>query len=92
MCHIFLADWALPLQEDCDLDSTITLTLGPKGAPRESILCHGDVFWPHPTPVLSYGSIWTVLGYRCEVTQSGVTCVNRNGNGFEIARRKRSIF
>lgn len=92
VCHIFSADWAPPAQEVCDLESTTTLTLSPEGAPRESIFCHGDVFWPHPTPVLSYGSTWTVLDYRCEVAQNGVTCVNQSGNGFEIARRGRTIF
>ena len=92
VCHIFSADWAPPLEEDCNLDRTPTLTLGPEGAPRESIECHGDVFWPVPIPTLSYGSIWSIFGYRCEVARSGVTCTNESGHGFEIARRGRRMF
>ena len=92
VCHIFAADWTPPVQEFCELDSTATLSLGPVGPPVESIICHGDVCWPMPTPVLSYGSVWTVWDYRCEVAQSGVTCTNKSGNGFEIARRGRRLF
>ncbi|MBK4216506.1 hypothetical protein JJJ17_11265 [Paracoccus caeni] len=91
-CHIFSADWTPPSEEFCDLDRTATIALGPKGNPSESMFCHGDVFWPVPTPVVSYGSSWSVLGYRCEIAESGVTCVNRDGHGFEIARRGRKLF
>lgn len=91
-CYIFSADWAPQTDEVCDLDSTANLTLGAEGLARESIACHGDVFWPIPTPVLSYGSSWAVLDYRCEIAESGVTCTNKSGNGFEIARRGRKTF
>lgn len=91
-CHILAADWTPPVKEFCDLDRTPTLWLGPVGAPEESIICHGDVFWPIPTPTLSYGSVWSVWEYRCEVARTGVTCTNASGNGFEIGRGSRRFF
>ncbi|MHA3914431.1 DUF6636 domain-containing protein [Halovulum sp. GXIMD14793] len=92
ICLVFSADWAPPLDPACGVDETPTFTLGPTGNAREDVSCHGDVFWPYPTPELGYGSTWSVLNYRCEIETTGVKCVNADGHGFQLARGKRSVF
>lgn len=50
--------------------------------------CMGDFFsgvprWPDPTP---YGTTVQVGGIACDVEQTGVTCMNRDGHGFTLSR------
>lgn len=92
-CLIFEADWdpALGLGEsapDCDLDSTRMVILSQHGGARFQWACHGDMFWPEPLPVLTYGSGWQIFGFDCAITPEGVRCTNRDGyHGFSMARR-----
>ncbi|MBS8225796.1 DUF6636 domain-containing protein [Vannielia litorea] len=92
VCLIFEANWSPPLHEPCDLDRTAAIVLEPSGTPFGITACQGDVFWPYPTPQLSYGSEWVLEGFRCEVATTGVRCTNAQGHGFEMARRGRRLF
>jgi hypothetical protein len=43
-------------------------------------------------PVLSYGAAWQRGGIACKSEQSGVSCVNAKGNGFELSRNAQRLF
>ncbi|MBU2991841.1 hypothetical protein Q4555_14145 [Octadecabacter sp. 1_MG-2023] len=96
VCLIFDAAWDLPPDygdgdPTCDLDETRTLVLPTSGQPEERWTCHGDVFWPAPLATISYGSEWSFYSYTCAMAASGVSCENRNGNGFSVNRAGRTL-
>lgn len=88
ICLVFAADWTgQPYKsEDCGLDQTRQVQMFQTGKPEVYWGCHGDVFWPLPTPTIGYGSTWSVTGYSCEMAQTGVSCQNTDGNGFKLRR------
>ncbi|MEM8691698.1 MAG: DUF6636 domain-containing protein [Pseudomonadota bacterium] len=92
-CLIFEADWVPPdAAEHCDLDETRILTLPLDGSATEGWTCHGDVFWPHPTPTIGSNATWSVAGFDCEIIRTGVTCRSEAGHGFRLARAQRSLY
>ena len=87
-CLIFESDWTGPpyKSDDCGLDQTRQVMMFPTGKGEVFWGCHGDVFWPYPSPTISYGSTWSVTGFSCNMEQSGVTCANAEGYGFKLRR------
>ena len=94
VCLILEADWVGPPyeSEDCGLDQTRQVMMFPTGRGEVFLGCHGDVFWPHPTPKVSYGSTWSVTGFDCSVEQTGVTCENTEKNGFRLRRASVELY
>jgi hypothetical protein len=43
-------------------------------------------------PPLAYGATWQRHGFSCKSEQSGVTCTNAKGRGFELARGAQRLF
>lgn len=87
-CLIFDADWPYPVEdEDCDADRIRAVSVGRDWPALAHTICTSDVFWPYPSPTLSYGADWSVEGFTCSVARTGVTCRDDEGTGgFEIAR------
>ncbi len=96
MCLVFEASWTPPNDygdgdPTCDLDRTRIVILPPDGPATERWVCHGDVFWPIHGAI-GYGSAWSVLGFDCQMAETGVTCQNARGNGFSVRRAARSLY
>ncbi len=93
VCLVFGADWTPPDgfgDEDptCDLDMTRTVILPRNGPATARWTCHGDVFWPEPLGSISYGSQWSLLGFSCDVKETGVQCRNEQGNSLSVSRAR----
>ena len=76
---------------DCDLewgDAFEVSGNAAAGAP----LCHGDTARDDTLPALAYGKTFQRAGLICISEESGVTCVNAKGHGFEISRGKQRVF
>ena len=43
-------------------------------------------------PVLPYGKVWQVGGFRCDATTVRVRCVNLDKHGFELSRARQILF
>lgn len=57
--------------------------------PRHSAaepLCAGDTIYGRAAPTLAYGLMWRRAGFTCESRESGLTCANRAGAEFRLAR------
>jgi hypothetical protein len=100
VCLVHEADWNPPPALDnfddyratCNTDQTRVITLPPDGPSTEGWVCHGDMFWPLGDIVISYGSEWSFLEYSCTVETSGVSCQNKQGNGFSVRRAMRELY
>jgi hypothetical protein len=44
------------------------------------------------SPVLPYGASLTLGGITCTSERTGMTCVNRDGRGFAVARAAQRVF
>jgi hypothetical protein len=92
-CLVHEADWnPPPAMENCGLDQTRVITLPPDAPSTEGWVCHGDMFWPLGVIVVSYGEEWSFLEYSCTVETSGVSCQNKQGNGFSVRRVMRVLY
>lgn len=99
VCLVDEADWNPPTayvdyddyMDNCGLDQKRVITLPPDGPATEDWVCHGDMFWPLGDIVISYGSEWSFLEYSCTVETSGVSCQNKQGNGFSVRRAMREL-
>lgn len=96
VCLIFEANWTLPdyYGDDdltCDLDRTRTIVLPVDGPARARWTCHGDVFWPFHGAI-GYGADWSMVGFACQMAETGVTCQNGRGNGFSVRRAGATLY
>jgi hypothetical protein len=69
----------------CDLDWT-GLSLGLRS--RATPTCAGDTVDEPGNPILRYGRTWRRDGFACTSRRTGVTCRNRAGHGFVLARER----
>jgi hypothetical protein len=74
--------------EDCDFD-WVGLTLGATGPGAP--LCGSDTVTLRGSPTLAYGSTWGRGGILCESSESGLSCANREGHEFTLARGTWSV-
>jgi hypothetical protein len=101
-CAIFGGDWtgarcdlveftsSFPRPADCDLDWGYAFEVEITGPAR--LLCAGDTVRNPASVVLDYGQSVTLGGIECTSLKDGVTCVNRNGHGFRVARARQELF
>ena len=80
-----------PRPRDCDLEWGQAFELGTDAQPAER-LCYGDTVQDPKLPALAYGQTWERGGLRCRSEQSGVTCTNAQGHGFELSRGAQRVF
>lgn len=101
-CMIFAGDYAgarcdlskftpsYPRPADCDQDWGFAFEVGISG--RGAPICAGDTVMTQNAPVLGYGHSVSASGITCTSAKTGMTCVNAEGHGFTVARRKQSAF
>jgi len=79
-----------PKPKDCELDWGAAFEM--TDASKAERLCHGDTAMDNTLPQLAYGASWQRHGFTCKSEQSGVTCSNAKGHGFELSRGKQRVF
>lgn len=77
--------------KDCDLEWGQAFEMNDRAGPAQR-LCYGDTVMDPRLPVLPYGGAWQRGGIACKSEQSGVSCVNAKGNGFELSRNAQRLF
>jgi hypothetical protein len=80
-----------PRPRDCELEWGQAFEVSVETMPAERI-CYGDTVQDDKLTTLSYGQTWERDGLRCKSDQSGVTCVNPTGHGFELSRSAQRVF
>jgi hypothetical protein len=73
----------------CELDWT-GLSIGATG--RATPTCAGDTVADPKMPILRYGRTWRRGAFTCTSRRTGVTCRNRAGHGFVLARERWRTF
>jgi hypothetical protein len=76
---------------DCPLDYGDSYNITPNGLVG-TLVCHGDTVELPGSPVLAYGAAWQAFGFTCRSAADGLTCTNRSGHGFFLARNKQTVF
>lgn len=72
----------------CELDWT---GIGMNVTGKASATCAGDTTFGN-YPVLAYGKTWKRGGFTCTSRTTGLTCTNRSGHGFFLARERWRLF
>lgn len=75
---------------DCEQDWDHAFAVGPAGPGMP--ICAGDTVAMPGAPVLNYGGSVSLGGFTCTSDRSGMTCVNRQGHGFSVARARQRVF
>ncbi|RFC63278.1 hypothetical protein DY251_20730 [Mesorhizobium denitrificans] len=75
---------------DCDLDFGYAFEVGAQG--KGEPLCAGDTVKDPKAVVLDYGHSVSAGGMTCTSAKTGMTCKNRAGHGFTVARAKQKVF
>ncbi len=75
---------------DCDLDwgSAFSMDVDDRHAAR---ICHGDTVAGR-YPILAYGQMWSRNGFVCRSSQTGMSCRNRRGAGFDLSRSSQKLY
>ncbi|MFE3836953.1 DUF6636 domain-containing protein [Pseudogemmobacter sonorensis] len=76
---------------DCDADWGAYFAVregGGKGRP----ICVGDAVYNGNAIVLGYGQSISLGGVTCISERSGMTCTNRQGHGFTVARASQRVY
>jgi hypothetical protein len=76
-------------KRSCELDWTgMEMERNGPAQPR----CAGDTNYDQNAPVLAYGNTWGREGFVCSSASTGLTCWNRDGHGFSLARERWTQF
>lgn len=75
---------------DCDLDWGRAFEVGRGGAGAP--VCAGDTVATPDAPVLGYGGSLSGGGVTCTSEKTGMTCTNRHGHGFTVAKARQRVF
>lgn len=75
---------------DCDLDWGTAFAMD-AGSPHAGRICHGDTVVGR-YPILAYGQIWSRSGFACRSSQTGMSCRNRRGAGFDLSRSSQKVY
>jgi hypothetical protein len=74
----------------CDLDWGMAFWVAPSG-PGE-LACVSDSVAEPTAQTLPYGGTISLGGISCTSEKTGMTCVNRQGHGFRVARARQELF
>jgi hypothetical protein len=80
-----------PRPRDCDLEYGDAFEIT-GDAVTGTRLCHGDTVRDDTLPALAYGQSWQRQGLTCQSRESGVSCINATGHGFELGRARQRVF
>lgn len=75
---------------DCDLDFGHAFEVASRG--YAGPVCAGDTVIQPGSPVLPYGAAISLGGITCRSERTGMTCTNRDGHGFSVARAAQRVF
>ena len=75
-----------PKPSDCGLEWGKLFYVEARG--KAIRYCGNDVLFNPTLPVLPYGEVWQVGGFRCDATTVRVRCVNLDKHGFELSRAR----
>jgi hypothetical protein len=90
-CDILRNEAFIPAKpRDCEFDYGNTFGMGVRG--RSSRWCVSDTVADPSNPVLAYGRVWRANGFTCDMSTLRLRCVNRDGHGFELARKRQVLF
>ncbi len=90
-CEISQSSAKLPPKpSDCELDWGKRFYVEARGKAIRG--CHGDSIFNPTVPVLPYGKVWQVGGFRCDTTTIRLRCVNLDKHGFELSRARQVLF
>ena len=91
MCEVSKSTAKLPPKpSDCILDWGRRFYVEDRGKAIRS--CDNDVLSNPTLPVLPYGEVWQVSGFRCDATTARLRCVNLDKHGFELSRARQILF
>ncbi|MCS7068949.1 MAG: hypothetical protein RMK51_12970 [Meiothermus sp.] len=90
-CDLLQNEARIPAKpKDCPLDWGNAFGLSERGPAGR--LCVGDTVADPRLPVLAYGKVWSEGGFRCDVTQARLRCINKDKRGFELSRSLQRLF
>ena len=89
-CDLGQFNSSFPRPGDCDLDWGYAFEGGAPGPAAP--VCAGDPVKDPRAAILDYGHSIQKGGVVCTSEKSGMTCINREGHGFKIARSKQKVF
>lgn len=104
--HCAIYRWAGGAEARCDLrELTRSYTRRPAGRELDwghafavgdsgpgVLACAGDTVRDPRNPVLPYGEAVSLGGISCVSAETGMTCTNRQGHGFSVARARQKLF
>lgn len=79
-----------PRPRDCELEYGQAFEITRRS--RGTRLCYGDTIANDQYRVLPYGEVWRNDGFTCFSAESGITCRNDAGGGFELSRARQRVF
>jgi hypothetical protein len=103
-CNIY--QWQGDTGARCDLrELTPTYTYQPAGCDYDwgqsfgvdadgkgYLACVSDALFDPGNPVLPYGEAVSLGGISCVSAKTGMTCTNREGHGFSVAKGKQRLY
>jgi hypothetical protein len=90
-CDILEATLSFPRRPAwCDLDWGHAFEITANGIAEP--ICHGDTVMDRRSQVLPYGAVLGLGGISCRSERTGMTCTNRQGRGFTLARAGQRVF
>ena len=89
-CDLMNSVVTFPRPWNCDLEWARGFAVGAMGPGQP--LCAGDSVAMPGSPVLNYGGSISHGGFTCRSERTGMTCINRQGHGFTVARARQRVF
>lgn len=80
----------LPRPKDCPVEWGQDFGLNDRG--KAYLNCYGDFPYDIDARVLPYGQSINGKGWSCTSQKTGMRCVNKDGKGFLINRKKQTLF
>jgi len=77
------------IMDRCDYPNSFQVQ---DNAAKANYYCDGPMGFSNRTVILNYGSVFLRGNLSCRSEVSGMTCTNRAGHGFSIAKARQSVF
>lgn len=80
-----------PAPADCDLDWGNAFEMN-KDEQHAARICHGDTVADDSYLVLPYGKTWKRDGFTCKSAETGMSCRNEHGAGWDLSKARQKIY